>query len=75
MNLNDPDYPVYNSLLQAATRWPAQLAVADEFGSINYRILCEHTELLKNVLLNAGVTPETGIALITNDNRYFIMGL
>ncbi len=75
MNLKDSDYPVYNTLLNAAATWPDQLAITDEYGALTYSQLYKQTESLKNLLLSSGAMPETGIALITNNSRYFIIGL
>lgn len=75
MNLKDPEYPAYKTLIQAARTWSDQLAVADEFGSLTYGDLYQHTERLRTFLGNSGVIPGTGIALIANNSRYFIIGL
>jgi acyl-CoA synthetase (AMP-forming)/AMP-acid ligase II len=75
MNLKTSDYPVYNSLITTAATQPDQLAIADEFGILTYRALYEHAESLKTFLFQVGIIPETGLALITGNNRYFIIGL
>lgn len=75
MSLNDSDHSVYKTLTHAAATWPDQLAIADEYGLLTYRQLYEQTELLKNFLRLAQMLPETGVALMTNNSRYFIIGL
>ncbi len=75
MNLKDSDQLVYNTLAHAAALWPDQLAIADEYGVLTFKELYEHTERLKNKLLNNKSIRENGLALITNNNRYFIIGL
>lgn len=75
MNLKDFRYPVYNTLGHSAATWPDRLAIADEYGSLTYQQLYDQTELLKDFLVQAGALPETGIALIMNNGRYFVIGL
>jgi long-chain acyl-CoA synthetase len=66
---------IYETLAHNAKRWPDKMAVHDEYGALTYRDLFAQTEQLRTQLAGAGVTENTGIALIAENNRYFMIGL
>jgi long-chain acyl-CoA synthetase len=66
---------IYNTLVDAATRWPNHIAVADAYGVLTYSALYKETEALKSSLISAGIKSGNGLALITKNNRHFIIGL
>lgn len=66
---------VYDTLVNAAKRWPDQVAVFDEYGTLTYSELFEQTEKLKNYLLEHGVKNGMGVGIIIGNSRYFIISL
>jgi acyl-CoA synthetase (AMP-forming)/AMP-acid ligase II len=66
---------VYDTLRATAARTPDKLAIADDLGSLTFWELFEETERLRGFLASHGVGPGRGVALITRNNRYFIIGL
>ncbi|MEO8762246.1 MAG: class I adenylate-forming enzyme family protein [Bacteroidia bacterium] len=66
---------VYNTLQNAAKKWPNNMAVVDEFGEISFSQLANQTESLKIQLANQGIEKGLAVGIITNNNRYFIMSL
>ncbi|HXU28310.1 MAG TPA: AMP-binding protein, partial [Bacteroidia bacterium] len=66
---------VYNTLLDSAKKWPANIAVVDQYGQIPFSELAKQTELLKNYLLAEGIGKGMAVGIITNNSRYFIMSL
>jgi acyl-coenzyme A synthetase/AMP-(fatty) acid ligase len=66
---------IYETLQNSATAFHDRIAIHDEFGSLTYKELFSQTEKLRLHLLSLGVSPNTGIALITENSRYFIIGL
>jgi long-chain acyl-CoA synthetase len=66
---------VYETLVQSAKAHPTAIAVHDEYGTLTYNELLSQTEKLKEVLSQNGVAEGIGIALITKNSRYFIIGL
>lgn len=66
---------LYQTLIDTARTWPDKVAIQDEMGSLTYQQVLLQTEALKLQLIHAGVIPDSGIALITKNNRHFIIGL
>lgn len=66
---------IYHTLQNSATTWPDAIAIRDEEGSLTYSELLQHVNTLKEQLSAYGVIKNSGIALITKNNRYFIIGL
>jgi long-chain acyl-CoA synthetase len=66
---------VYETLVQSAKAHPTAIAIHDEYGTITYKELLSQTEQLKEMLSGHGVTDGIGVALITKNSRYFIIGL
>ena len=66
---------IYSTLELSAKDFPDRIAVNDEYGSLTYKELFAQTEKLRLHLLESGVAENTGIALITKNSRYFIIGL
>jgi long-chain acyl-CoA synthetase len=66
---------IYETLVQSAKAHPSAIAVHDEYGTLTYKELLLQTEKLKEILLANGVTDRLGVALITANSRYFIIGL
>ncbi len=66
---------IYNTLVTSALKWPDQLAIADEQGDLTYNELLQRTEILKQTLLSQGTQQGNRVALITQHNRCFIIGL
>ncbi len=66
---------VYDTLINAATKWPDKVAVLDEFGALTYAELLEQTEKYKNYLIKKEVKEGTGVGIITGNSRYFIISL
>ena len=66
---------VYDTLVNAAEQGPDSIAVFDQYGSLTYSELLFQTEKLKNHLLNHGVSKGTGVGIITDNSRYFIISL
>ncbi|MGQ0827160.1 MAG: class I adenylate-forming enzyme family protein [Bacteroidota bacterium] len=66
---------VYDTLVNTAKRWPDQIAVFDEYGTLTYSELFKQAEKLKNYLLEHGIKKGMGIGIITGNNRYFIISL
>ena len=50
MNSSDVNTNVYDTLRQAAARWPNHVAVFDDAGEITFAELFDQTEKLKNKL-------------------------
>ncbi|HEY8934018.1 MAG TPA: class I adenylate-forming enzyme family protein [Cyclobacteriaceae bacterium] len=75
MSLNIINDNIYNTLVHSAKIWPNHLAVADEYGELTYSQLYNEVEFLKKELVTRGALPGCGVALITKNNRYFIIGL
>lgn len=66
---------IYETLRHSATTWPGKVAIQDEYGSLNYKELFAETEKLILEFKTAGVTVNTGLAIITKNSRHFIIGL
>ncbi len=66
---------LYQTLCNSAMAWPDTVAIRDEAGALTYRELLQQVDRLKNQLTASGIIPASGIALITKNNRYFIIGL
>lgn len=66
---------VYETLVQSAKAHPAAIAIHDEYGTLTYKELFEQTEKLKETLSSYGISNGLGVALITKNSRYFIIGL
>jgi long-chain acyl-CoA synthetase len=66
---------IYNTLVHSAQTWPAHLALSDEYGELTYAQLYNEVEFLKKELKIKGALAGCGIALITKNNRHFIIGL
>jgi long-chain acyl-CoA synthetase len=66
---------IYETLVHSAKAHPAAIAVHDEYGTLTYKELLSQTEKLKEILLANGVADRLGVALITANSRYFIIGL
>jgi long-chain acyl-CoA synthetase len=66
---------IFETLAHSATQWPDKVAVHDEHGALTYRELFTQADQLRAQLAGAGLTENTGVALITGNNRYFIVGL
>ncbi len=75
MNSTLPKVNVYQTLVEACSKWPNTIAIADEYGSITFSELYNQTEKLKNKLIDLGTTPGQGIGLLIKNNRYFLIGL
>lgn len=66
---------IYHTLRNSATTRPDAMAVRDENGILTYHELLQQVDLLRDKLIANGVVQNSGIALITQNNRYFIIGL
>jgi len=66
---------VYNSLVNAASRWPDNVVVFDAYGQLTYSELLAHTNTLKTHLLTSGLQPGMGLGIIAGNSRYFIIAL
>lgn len=66
---------IYHTLQYSATTWPDAIVIRDEEGAFTYSELLQHVDVLKEQLSTYGVIKNSGIALITKNNRYFIIGL
>src|SRR5689334_6550480 len=66
---------IYETLQNTVKTFPERVAIHDDYGSLTYKELFDQTEKLRIHLITAGVTTNTGIALITKNSRYFIIGL
>lgn len=66
---------VYETLVQSAKAHPTAIAIHDEYGTLTYEELLSQTEKLKETLSVNGLTEGIGVALITKNSRYFIIGL
>ena len=66
---------VYDALKHAAQKWPDSPAVYDEFGMLTFEQLYTETEVLKNKLLQLGVTKGMGIGVMSRNSRNFITGI
>lgn len=75
MNSSDVNTNVYDTLRQAAARWPNHVAVFDDAGEITFAELFDQTEKLKNKLLNSGIKPGASLVILFKNSRHFIMSL
>ncbi len=75
MNSTAFNYTVYQTLVVAATTWPNNIAVSDEFGQITFAELYQQTEQLKNKLIGLNLKPGQGIGILIKNNRYFLICL
>lgn len=66
---------IYETLQNTAKDFPERVAIHDDYGSLTYKALFDQTEKLKAHLIASGVASNTGVALITKNSRYFIIGL
>lgn len=66
---------IYHTLQNSAAAWPDAMAVQDEEGTLSYSELLQQADILKEQLIAHGVIQNSGIALITKNNRHFIIGL
>ena len=66
---------IYETLVNTASLWPDNLAVADEHGTLTYQELYKQVEDLKDLLLASGLRKGSHAVLITKNNRHFIVGL
>lgn len=66
---------VYHIIRDAAEKWPARVAIYDEYGSMSFAELYAETEKLKNWLIERGVAPGMGVGLMCANSRFFICGL
>jgi len=66
---------VYDTLQNAAKKWPANMAVTDEYGRLSFSQLADQTEVLKNCLLTEGLQKGMAVGIIMRNSRYFIMSL
>ncbi len=75
MNSAEPSLNVYQSLATGSAKWPNNIAVFDEYGSLTFAELHQQTEQLKNKLITHGIKSNQGIGLLIKNNRYFLIGL
>lgn len=66
---------VYDTLKNAAQKWPNSPAIFDEYGMLTFEQLYTETEVLKNKLLQLGVTKGMGIGVMSRNSRNFITGI
>ena len=66
---------VYNTLKEAALKWPNSPAIYDDYGMLTFEQLFAETEVLKNKLLDLGVTKGMGIGVIAKNSRNFITAI
>lgn len=67
--------PVYEILKDAARKWPANPAIHDEYGAINFQQLLIETEELRNHLLGMGIKEGMGVGVMAANGRNFIIGI
>ena len=67
--------PVYEILRDAAKKWPANPAVYDEHGMINFQQLYNEAEELRNQLIKLGIKEGMGIGVMAGNGRNFIIGI
>lgn len=68
-------YNIYQSLKETATNLPDQVAMIDELGEITYSELFLETEKLRSELEVMGLKKGVGVGLLTDNNRFFVIGL
>ena len=68
-------YNIYQSLKNTATKFPEKVAMVDVKGIITYNELYVQAQRLKEELVGLGVCKGTGVGLLTNNNRNFLIGL
>ncbi len=62
-------------LKTAAQKHPQRAAIIDEYGSISYSELYEQTQLLKQQLLEAGISHGMGLGIMGRNGRAFIAAM
>ncbi len=67
--------PVYEILRDAAKTWPANPAVYDEHGMINFQQLFNEAEELRIHLIKLGIKEGMGIGVMAGNGRNFIIGI
>ncbi len=67
--------PVYEILREAAQKWPGNVAVYDDFGTICFQQLFTETEELRIQLMQLGITEGMCIGVMAGNNRNFIIGI
>ncbi|HMK03619.1 MAG TPA: class I adenylate-forming enzyme family protein [Ferruginibacter sp.] len=67
--------PVYELLVAAAKKWPANPAVYDEHGMLNFGELYNETEDLRLQLKAMGIKEGMGIGVMAANGRNFIIGI
>lgn len=66
---------VFGLLEQAAATWPGHIAVTDRQGDMTFRDLLAEATRLRDQLVEAGIGPGTGLGLMAENGRGFIIGL
>jgi len=69
------DFPVYEILRNAASRWPDKPAVFDDFGEMSFKNLFSEAEALRSALTRLGVKQGMCIGVKARNGRNFIIGI
>jgi long-chain acyl-CoA synthetase len=68
-------FPVYEVLREAASRWPDRPAIFDEYGELSFAGLFAQAEVLRLELEALGMREGMGVGLKARNGRQFLIGL
>jgi acyl-CoA synthetase (AMP-forming)/AMP-acid ligase II len=65
---------MHDVIAASAARWPRRAAIVDEWGTLDFQTLAEQVELARRALVDLGAGPGTGVGLMAQNGRGFVVG-